>query len=261
MAEKTEKTSSLIPPKRTSFPVPPFENLTMLIFGKPGSGKTRFLAGGPDTLFLATEPGQQCTKATVVDITDWAKFQGVVSELIERRKANNFPFRSVVIDIVDNLNTMCRDWVCAQKGMAYPSEKDFGKTWAECNKTWTQWLGVLMRVTTVRFVTHCGTETVEVQNDAGIREEMERYIPTFSGNRAAQFLDGVVSAMGFITQAKSGQRVITFQQSPRVAAKDRTDILDKLGIIPLPGIPDDGFKTVAAAYDAKAKELGFTIAK
>jgi hypothetical protein len=34
-----------------------------------------------------------------------------------------------------------------------------------------------------------------------------------------------------------------------------------LGVIPLPENPDDGFKSVADAYAAKAKELGFTITK
>lgn len=258
---ETTTTQSLIPPQQTSFVIPPFDQLTMMIFAKPGAGKTRFLAGSPNTLFMATEPGQQFTKATVVDITGWAKFAGVVKELAEMKKAGKLPYTSVVIDIVDNLNTMCRDWVCGQKGLAYPSEKDFGKTWAECNRTWTTWLGSLMRITNVRFVTHCSSELIEVQNDAGINEEIERFIPTFSGNRAAQYLDGVVNAMGFITQAKSGQRIITFNPSPRVAAKDRTDILAKLGVIPLPENPDDGFKKVGDLYAAKAKELGFKLAE
>lgn len=250
---------SIIPEKRTEFSIPAFEDLTMMIFGIPGSGKTRFMAGCPGTLFLATEPGQQFTKATVVDITSWEKFATAVKELAEQRKAGKLIYQSVVIDIVDNLNIMCRDWVCAQKGMAYPSDKDFGKTWSECNKTWTEWIRSLMRITNVKFITHSSTETVEVQNEMGIREELQRYIPTFSGNRAAQYLDGVVNAVGFITQAKSGKRVITFAQDPRIAAKDRTDVLSKLGVIVLPENPDAGFGVVADAYAAKAKELGMKI--
>lgn len=250
---------SIIPEVRTEFSIPAFADLTMMIFGIPGSGKTRFMAGAPDTLFLATEPGQQFTKATVVDIQSWDKFATAVKELAEQRKAGTLKFKSVVIDIVDNLNIMCRDWVCAQKGMAYPSDKDFGKTWSECNKTWTEWIRSLMRITNVKFITHSSTESVEIQNEMGVREELQRYVPTFSGNRAAQYLDGVVNAVGFITQAKNGKRVITFTQDPRVAAKDRTDVLSKLGVIMLPDDPDMGFKVVANAYAAKAKELGMKI--
>lgn len=266
----------IIPPPQQEFLAPEFNKLTMLIFGIPGVGKTSFLAGAPNTLFLATEPGHDTLRGTVVELykpvhkdnnpenpivinSGWERFTATIKGLADQKQAGTLQYTSVVIDIVDNLNEWCRDWVCAQKGMAYPSNKDFGKTWAECNKTWKDWLRVLMSICHVRFVSHTRTEELEITNEQGITEEIQQFRPTFSGNRAAQYLDGVVSAMGFVAVAKTGQRVITFAQSPRVAAKDRTGILAGMGIITLPSDPYAAFNFVAEAYAAKANELGIKL--
>ena len=110
-----------IPAVPEGYTVPPFDELTMLIFGIPGSGKTRFCAGCPNTLFLGTEPGQQFTKARVIPIRDWDHFRQVCLSIAQLRDQGRDDVQTVVIDIVDNLYLLCRDYICTQKGVTYPS--------------------------------------------------------------------------------------------------------------------------------------------
>ena len=117
---------SLIPKRKTSYPVPPFNEITIMIYGAPGAGKTRFCAGDPNTLFIATEPGQQFTTASVVYCWEWPTFTSVIDEIISKRQAirngqmplEECPYTSFTIDIVDNLAAQCRDYVCKRKGLA-----------------------------------------------------------------------------------------------------------------------------------------------
>lgn len=223
----------IIPNEPQSYPIPSFDRITMLIFGSPGSGKTTFCAGAPGTMFFATEPGTQFLTAAVVRTYNWDIFRGAVDELEAMAKGGNAPYGAYVIDIVDNLSTYCRDWVCAKRGLAYPPTNDFGKTWSEVTKEWQAVMRRLMTIGAVRFITHCTTQSVEVAADNGAIVQIDRFVPTFSGSKPAQYLDGIVHVQGYCAVNKRGQHVITFAQSASVAAKDRTGLLAGLGVLPL----------------------------
>ena len=250
-----------LPRKDDAYPVPPFDEITTIHFGIPGSGKTWFCANQPNCIVFATEPGSQFTKATVVDVPNWERFRSLVGEIAQSRKAvkegtiksKEFPYTSFVVDIVDNLHGQCRDFICKQKGLAYPPTTDFGKTWSEITNEWKGWLNALMRLGNVRFITHCTQAENEVVTENGAKVEVSQNIPTFRGNKAAQYLDGIVNAVAFHTQNKKGEYVVTFQQSPTIAAKDRTDILNKLGHLP------SNWEVVTTEYAKQAKKMGLKI--
>lgn len=252
---------SLIPEKPQSYPIPPFDELTVLIYGAPGTGKTTFCSKADQTLFLSTEPGTEFLEAASVPIYNWATYLEVLNELEIKKKAiiegkapkENWHFKSFVIDIVDNLSAQCRDFVCKRKGVAYPPTNDFGKTWAEITTEWREGLRRLMILGNVRFITHCTTQEVETQTDDGLNVEITRHVPTFFGSKPAQFLDGIINAQGFCAVNKKGQHCITFKQTATIAAKDRTDLLASYGTLPLE------WTTVREAYAAKAAEVGKTI--
>lgn len=253
--------NSLIPDKPKSFPIPPFDELTILIYGSPGSGKTTFCSKAEGTLFLSTEPGTEFLEAASIPIYNWASFKEVLAELEAKKKAimegkldkKAWVFKSFVIDIVDNLSAQCRDYICKNKGLAYPPTNDFGKTWAEITTEWREALRRLMILGNVRFVTHCTTQEAEVTTDDNLVVEVTKYVPTFAGSKPAQFLDGIINAQGFCAVNKKGQHCITFKQTATVAAKDRTNLLCAYGTLSL------DWNTVSEAYAAKAAELGKTI--
>jgi hypothetical protein len=246
----------LIPERNVVNYVPKFANLPILIFGRQGMGCN----GDADTVTVAAEPGADFVQTRAVRTRDWNTFQRTVIEIAAMNKANPHDVSSCVIDIVDNLYDYCRDDVCRRLGIAYPGEKkDFGKSWADVNKEWRGWLTSLLDQTSVRFISHQVEKEEEITNESGLIEEVICKSPKFSGNKGAQFLDGVVRAVGHMYVDKNYRHCITFRPSARIAAKDRTGILCELGEIVLPAQKELGFSHVAALYEAKAIDMGFKI--
>lgn len=259
--------------------IPPFDELTLFIYGVPKVGKTTFAAGkgagnphgNKRAMFLASEPGHNFLHNTVSKIyeegleewnknrpTDqcngvWQLFQKNVLLLKAYKEAGKLPFRVVVLDVVDKLYDACLAHVCGLKRLAYPPENDFGKTWKEIANEWERWIKTLLSVTDVMFLTHATEEAGEIEVAPNIMQKVTKAIPTFRGKNKAQFIDGVVNAIGHVYVGKNGQRFITFKAAPENAAGDRTGVLEALGAMP------NDFSVVAAAYEAKAKELGFAV--
>lgn len=272
---------SSIPQKRPALVFPPFSELTKLIYGEPKVGKTSFLDKAPGHFFMATEPGHDFVKSPVVRIIHWGwdkegskyivaqgdryipprydektgvtytNLKDLVREL-HANKGKDGSFKIITIDIIDNLWGMCLDAVCTMLGLDYPPEHDFGKTWKLVRSDWEMWLRRLMDVASVNFVTHTTTDTVDIKMK-GITKEVVRRIPTFKGNKAAQFLDGIVNVMGFAHFGEDGSRQITFGGQTNLATGDRTGIFEKLGPLPL------DWAEVEAAYNKQAKAMGIEI--
>jgi len=199
--------------------------------------------------------------APVITIREWSQFQGSIVGIKQQREKiaagllppEACPYTSFVIDIVDNLHGMCLNHICKAKGITYPPKNDFGKTWKEITNEWTYWLHNLMTLGNVIFISHSTTVGMEIQTESGATAEVDTHIPSFSGNKAAQFLDGILSAMGFLSVDKAGQYVITFRKTSQIGAKDRTDILSKISPLPT------NWDHVAKAYEVQALKMGFEI--
>jgi len=254
---------SLIPQKPEKYSIPAFTDITMLIFGAPGTGKTTFCSKCPSTLILATEPGTDFVDSGKIDIKNWATFKQLVNELyllyesIKQGKESpeSWVWHSFVIDIIDNLSQMCRDYVCYKKNLQYPPANDFGKTWSQITQEFKTELRKLMYMGPIRFISHTSCSQVEVESENGLKLEIDRYVPTFSGSKAAQFLDGIVHCQGYTGIDKKGEHLITFKASASHGAKDRTGLLAQYGALPL------RWDIVEEGYNRAAKEAGRELRK
>lgn len=249
----------IIPEENDVTYVPPFEELTLMIFGKQGSGKTSFCCGSENTITFACEPGSAFIKTRMVKITNWATFKAGVAEavkLIQQEKVGG-----IVIDTIDKLYQKCQDHVCAEAGVEHPQDKkDFGKTFQKVRKEFEKWVTPLMAWGNVRFVAHERGEMIEMEKN-GIRSEVNTLSPSFGG-KASDWLAGILSGVGWMTRNREGKCVLTFQQTDAVQAKARLRILADLGVIELPDNRDDQqapMTYIAELYAARAAELGFTI--
>jgi len=98
----------------------------ILVYGPPGVGKTTWASRFPDALFLATEDGQRAVECYHVEINDWMDFISA-TKLIRGKEGK--PFRTIVVDIVDNLYKFAQDAACAKLGIEHPADEDWGKGW------------------------------------------------------------------------------------------------------------------------------------
>jgi len=98
----------------------------ILVYGPPGVGKTTWASRFPDALFLATEDGQRAVECYHVEVNDWKDFVAA-TKLIRGKEGKRF--RTIIIDIVDNLYKFAQDAACAKLGIEHPADKDWGKGW------------------------------------------------------------------------------------------------------------------------------------
>ena len=108
------------PPKRE------LSDLTILEYGFPKAGKTTWASRFPNSVFLATESGQNAIECFKVPIDSWATFLAACNELAQ----GGHDFRTIVIDTVDNLWLLCQQHVCGKHKVEHESDLAYGKGYA-----------------------------------------------------------------------------------------------------------------------------------
>jgi hypothetical protein len=101
-------------------------DLTVLVYGPTKIGKTTWCSHAEGALFLATEAGLNNLEAFQVPISTWEQFLAACGEIA----AGNHPFKTVIVDTVDNLYRMCADYVCAKHKVEHESDLAYGKGYA-----------------------------------------------------------------------------------------------------------------------------------
>ena len=128
------------------------EKRTLWIYGKPFSGKTTFANKFPDPLMLNTDGNIKFVDAPYISIKDevkvegrmtkrtfaWQKFKDVIGEL--EKKDNTF--KSIIIDLVEDMYEYCRLYMYDQMGITHESDDSF-RAW---DKVRTEFLSTLKRL-------------------------------------------------------------------------------------------------------------------
>lgn len=118
-------------PTEKSKAVTNIADMTVLIYGPPKSGKTTFCAQNPDCLIIdGDNGGSRFLSVYRLDCNDWLSFKKALGEMAELKKDGKLIFRTIVMDTVDRMYLMCRQYVCEQNGIKHESEdKAFGRMW------------------------------------------------------------------------------------------------------------------------------------
>jgi len=118
----------MLPTERT-LPKQNLADLTVLVYGPSKIGKSTWCSQAEGAVFLATEAGLNNLEVFQVPITRWEEFLLACREIAEGKH----PFRTVVIDTVDNAYRMCADYICAKFKIDHESDLGFGKGYALIN--------------------------------------------------------------------------------------------------------------------------------
>jgi hypothetical protein len=114
---------SITLPTEDSVPTRDIREKVVLIYGQRKIGKTTFCSQAEGALFLATEPGQSHLKLRRIPITSWSEFLQACALIRE----GNHPYKTIVIDTIDNLYKFCRDAVLRKNNLQHESDQSFGR--------------------------------------------------------------------------------------------------------------------------------------
>lgn len=109
------------------------------IYGQPFSGKTTVADKFPDTLMLNSDGNVKYVTAPYLIITDkvevngritktkmaWEVFKEVIDELAKKQNT----YKTIVVDLLEDMYEHCRKYIYAEMGVAHESDGGYGKGW------------------------------------------------------------------------------------------------------------------------------------
>ena len=118
----------MLPTKKTA-PKQDLSDLRILAYGPPKAGKSTWASGAEGALFLATEPGLNALDVFQIPIGKWEELLAACAEIAE----GSHPYKTIIIDTVDNAYKLCSEYVCAKFKIDHESDLGYGKGWALVN--------------------------------------------------------------------------------------------------------------------------------
>ena len=188
------------------------------IYGSPFSGKTTFANAFPDPLMLNTDGNIKFVDAPYIHIKDkvdggrlakrtfaWEIFTDVILEL---EKKNN-TFKTIVVDLLEDLYESCRRYICDQKGWDHESDDSF-RAW---DMVRTEFLSVIKRLMNLDYenivlISHLDS-TKDVTKKGG--DKLTSIKPNINekvANKVAGMVDIVARAI-----ADDGQYILSFKRN------------------------------------------------
>jgi len=194
---------------------------TTLIYGPPKIGKSTFASKFPAALFLECEPGLNELEVFKVPAYTWPDFLAACKLVA----AGDHPFKTIVIDTVDNAFKFCSDHICAKHQIEYEGDLPHGKGWAFVKNEWHR---VLTRLAALPYglvlISHAVDKTVQTRT--GEYSKTQPSLP----DRARGVVMGLVDMILYCDTAASKdekgnlvtRRVIRTKPHPTYEAGDRT---------------------------------------
>ena len=188
------------------------------IYGAPFSGKTTFANAFPDPLMLNTDGNIKFVDAPYIYIKDkveggrlakrtfaWEIFKDVILEL--EKKDNSF--KTIVVDLLEDLYESCRRYICDQKGWDHESDDSF-RAW---DMVRTEFLSTLKRLMNLDYenivlISHVDT-TKDVTKKGG--DKLTAIKPNLN-EKVANKVSGMVDIVAR-TIADDGQYVLSFKRN------------------------------------------------
>ena len=129
-------------PKNERTPATGATKKKIWIYGAPFSGKTYLANEFPDVLFLSTDGNYTQLPNGIpphIDIKDEVTVEGritkrkhaweVFKEVIEELEKKDNPYKTIVVDILEDTNESCRRYMYQKLGIEHESDGSYGKGW------------------------------------------------------------------------------------------------------------------------------------
>lgn len=210
----------MLPTTKTQ-PKQSLSDLTMLCYAVSKFGKSTFCAQAENALFLPTEPGLNALEVYQVPITCWDDLLAACSEIA----AGNHPFKTIIIDTVDNAYRMCADYVNRKAKVDHESDLGYGKGYALINNEFQR---VLTRLAQLPYGLYLTSHAIEKDFETRTGK-YTKIVPTLP-DKARKIVLGLVDLILYgeleSSQGADGKpvykRVLRTKPSQHYEAGDRT---------------------------------------
>jgi len=203
------------------------EDCHILLYGKPGIGKTTFASKLKNALFFDTQRGTKFLKVSRVTVSNWNNFRDWVKKLEKSKKLRD-KYDIFVVDVIDDLSLMCLDFVCNKRKIDHPSDEEWGKGWEALSREWHEWIMRLAIMKGVMFVGHSKEREVTLR---GIK--VDKVFPNL-GATAYRTINQIVdftffAGYGKLKKGKKSkeERVLYTRPADLIECKDRTGALPR----------------------------------
>jgi hypothetical protein len=208
-------------PTTKTHPKQDLADLTVLIYGRSKIGKSTWCSQSEGALFLATEPGLNALDVFQVPISSWDDLLAACGDIAEGKH----PFKTIIIDTVDNAYRMCSEYICKKFKIEHESDLGYGKGWALINNEFHR---VLTKMAFMSYGLFLVSHSVEKEIETRTGKDT-RIVPTLP-DKARKIVLGMVDLILFcdleITKDEDGnpsyRHVMRTKPSPNYEAGDRT---------------------------------------
>lgn len=186
------------------------------IYGQPFVGKTYLANTFPDPLMINTDGNIRFVDAPYVSVHDMKTFEGhiektklgwdVFKEVIKELEKHDNTFKTIVIDLVEDIYEYCRYYIYDRLGISHESDKPF-VAWDEVR---TEFLSTMKRVMTLDYenivlISHeDSTKNLTKRNG----DQITKIMPNIN-EKVAYKLAGMIDLVGRLSYDK-GARTLSF---------------------------------------------------
>lgn len=124
---------------------------SFIIWGESMSGKTYLSRQFPNPLIINTDGNGQKIDTPCIEVKNFLHFL----EVIEAVKKENHTFETIIIDLIDDIQTMLSNHVCEKYQVEHEADVPFGKAFGEVKSKWKKLMMDLTQMkTNVIFISH-----------------------------------------------------------------------------------------------------------
>lgn len=121
------------------------------IWGQSMSGKTYLARQFPNPVIINTDGNAKKVDTPSVEVFDFETFVKVLNEI----EAGKHDFKTIIIDLVDDIKTMLQNYVCKKYGVDDEGEVPYGKGYREVKMVWQKLMVRLNKLPyNVIFISH-----------------------------------------------------------------------------------------------------------